>query len=36
VTDVVVDGTVVVKDRHHVRLGQIGPALHSAINAVTN
>jgi formiminoglutamate deiminase len=36
VTDVVVDGTVVVKDRHHVRLGAVGVALHSAIDAVTN
>jgi formiminoglutamate deiminase len=35
VTDVVVDGTVVVKDRHHVRLGDIGVALHAAIDAVT-
>lgn len=34
VTDVVVDGAVVVKDRHHVRLGDIGAALQSAINAV--
>ena len=36
VTDVVVDGTVVVKDRQHVHLGDIGVALQSAIDAVTN
>lgn len=35
VTDVVVDGTVVVKDREHVRLGDVGAALQSAIDAVT-
>jgi formiminoglutamate deiminase len=34
VTDVVVDGVVVVNDRHHVRLGDIGAALQSAIDAV--
>ena len=34
VTDVVVDGNVVVKDRGHVRLGDIGAALQSAIGAV--
>jgi formiminoglutamate deiminase len=34
VTDVIVDGNVVVKDRHHVRLGDIGLALQSAIDAV--
>jgi formiminoglutamate deiminase len=36
VTDVVVDGNVVVKDRHHVRLGDIGVALAAAIDAVTH
>jgi formiminoglutamate deiminase len=36
VTDVVVDGAVVVKDRQHVRLGDVGVALHQAIDAVTN
>jgi formiminoglutamate deiminase len=36
VTDVVVDGAVVVKDRHHVRLGDVGVALQSAIDAVTS
>jgi len=36
VTDVVVDGIVVVKDRQHVRLGDIGVALHEAIAAVTD
>lgn len=35
VTDVIVDGNVVVKDREHVRLGDIGAALQSAIDAVT-
>jgi formiminoglutamate deiminase len=35
VTDVVVDGEVVVKDRQHVRLGDVGLALHEAIDAVT-
>jgi formiminoglutamate deiminase len=35
VTDVVVDGTVVVRDRQHVRLGDVGAALRSAIDAVT-
>jgi formiminoglutamate deiminase len=35
VTDVVVDGSVVVKDRHHVRLGDVGSALVAAIDAVT-
>jgi formiminoglutamate deiminase len=34
VTDVVIDGTVVVQDRQHVRLGDIGAALQSAIEAV--
>jgi formiminoglutamate deiminase len=34
VTDVVVDGTVVVKDRAHVRLGDVGAALRSAIDEV--
>jgi formiminoglutamate deiminase len=34
VTDVVVDGNVVVKGREHVRLGDIGAALESAIDAV--
>ena len=34
VTDVVIDGNVVVKDREHVRLGDIGAALQSAIDAV--
>jgi len=35
VTDVVVDGTVVVKDRQHVRFGDVGVALVTAIDAVT-
>jgi cytosine/adenosine deaminase-related metal-dependent hydrolase len=35
VTDVIVDGTVVVKDRQHVRLGDVGGALDAAIDAVT-
>jgi len=35
VTDVVIDGTVVVKDRQHVRLGDVGSALVAAIDAVT-
>lgn len=35
VTDVVVDGIVVVKDRHHVRLGDVGVLLRDAIAAVT-
>jgi len=35
VTDVVVDGTVVVKDRHHVRLDDIGAALREAIDVVS-
>jgi cytosine/adenosine deaminase-related metal-dependent hydrolase len=34
VTDVVVEGNVVVKDRQHVRLGDVGPALQSAVAAV--
>jgi len=34
VTDVVVDGNVVVKDRKHVRLGDVGAPLQSAIDAV--
>lgn len=34
VTDVVVDGVLAVKDRHHVRLGDIGVALAAAIDAV--
>ncbi|HEY3925739.1 MAG TPA: formimidoylglutamate deiminase [Acidothermaceae bacterium] len=34
VTDVVVDGNVVVKDREHVRLGDIGATLQAAIGAV--
>jgi cytosine/adenosine deaminase-related metal-dependent hydrolase len=34
VTDVVVDGNVVVKDRQHVRVGDISAALQSAIVAV--
>ncbi len=34
VTDVVVDGNVVVKDRQHVRVGDVGAALQSAIAAV--
>ena len=34
VTDVVVDGKVVVKERQHVRLGDVGTALQSAIDAV--
>jgi formiminoglutamate deiminase len=34
VTDVVVDGNVVMKDRQHVRLGDVGAALQSAIDAV--
>jgi formiminoglutamate deiminase len=35
VTDVVVDGIVVVKDRQHVRLDDVGGALVAAIDAVT-
>ena len=35
VTDVVVDGNVVVKDRQHLRLGDVGVALAAAIDAVT-
>jgi formiminoglutamate deiminase len=35
VTDVVVDGAVVVQDRSHVRVGDVGAALQSAIDAVT-
>jgi formiminoglutamate deiminase len=35
VTDVVVDGTVVVKERRHVRLDDVGGALVAAIDAVT-
>ena len=35
VTDVIVDGVVVVKDRHHVRVDDIGVALRDAIGAVT-
>jgi cytosine/adenosine deaminase-related metal-dependent hydrolase len=34
VTDVVVEGNVVVKDREHIRLGDIGAALQAAIDAV--
>jgi len=34
VTDVLVDGVVVVKDRHHVRLGETGDDLAAAIDAV--
>jgi len=34
VTDVVVEGNVVVKNRQHVRLGDVGAALKSAIDAV--
>jgi formiminoglutamate deiminase len=34
VTDVVVEGNVVVKDREHIRLGDIGAALQAAIYAV--
>ncbi len=34
VTDVVVEGNVVVKDHQHVQLGHIGTALQSAIDAV--
>jgi cytosine/adenosine deaminase-related metal-dependent hydrolase len=34
VTDVVVDGVVVVNDGQHVRLGDIGAALQLAIDAV--
>jgi formiminoglutamate deiminase len=34
VTDVVIEGNVVVKDREHVALGDIGAALQSAIDAV--
>jgi formiminoglutamate deiminase len=35
VTDVIVDGVVVVKDRHHVRIDDIGTELRAAIDAVT-
>ena len=35
VTDVVVDGGVVVKDRQHVRIGDVGAALALAIDTVT-
>ena len=35
VTDVIVDGVVVVKDRHHGRIDDIGVALRDAIDAVT-
>jgi cytosine/adenosine deaminase-related metal-dependent hydrolase len=34
VTDVVVDGAVVVQDRRHLRLGDVAAALRSAIDAV--
>jgi formiminoglutamate deiminase len=36
VTDVVVDGVVVVKDRQHIRVGDLGIALATAIDAVTH
>ena len=35
VTDLIVDGVVVVKDRHHGRIDDIGVALRDAIDAVT-
>jgi len=35
ITDVVVDGAVVARDRHHVRFGNGGTALRDAIDAVT-
>ena len=35
VTDVIVDGVAVVKDRHHLRVGDDGAALREAIDAVS-